>query len=65
MGFIWNSQVWLILIGHVASVYLAHAEALRSFPNQRQASISQIPMLLLMVVFTGVGLWILAQPLQG
>ncbi len=65
MGFIWNSQVWLILIGHVASVYLAHAEALRSFPNQRQASISQIPMLLLMVIFTGVGLWILAQPLQG
>ncbi|MBW2940522.1 hypothetical protein [Zhongshania aquimaris] len=65
MGFIWNSQVWLILIGHVASVYLAHAEALRSFPNARQASISQLPMLLLMVIFTGVGLWILAQPLQG
>jgi len=65
MGLIWNSQVWLILIGHVASVYLAHAEALRSFPSQRQASLSQVPMLLLMVIFTGVGLWILAQPLQG
>jgi hypothetical protein len=65
MGLIWNSQVLLILIGHVASVYLAHAEALRSFSNQRQASISQLPMLLLMVIFTGVGLWILAQPLQG
>ena len=65
MGFIWDSQVWLILIGHVASVYLAHAEALRSFANPRQASISQVPMLLLMVIFTGVGLWILAQPLQG
>mgnify|MGYP003631199294 CR=1 FL=1 len=65
MGLIWNSQVWLILIGHVASVYLAHAEALRSFPTQRQASLSQLPMLLLMVIFTGAGLWILAQPLQG
>ena len=65
MGLIWNSQVWLILTGHVASVYLAHAEALRSFPSQRQASLSQLPMLLLMVIFTGVGLWILAQPLQG
>ncbi|WP_373090097.1 hypothetical protein [Zhongshania sp.] len=65
MGLIWNSQVWLILIGHVASVYLAHAEALRSFPSQRHASLSQLPMLLLMVMFTGVGLWILAQPLQG
>lgn len=65
MGFIWNSQVWLILIGHVASVFLAHAEALRSFSNAKQASISQLPMLLLMVIFTGAGLWILAQPLQG
>lgn len=65
MGVVWNSQVWLILIGHVASVYLAHAEALRVFPNARQATLSQLPMLLLMLVFTGFGLWILAQPLQG
>ena len=65
MGVVWNTQVWLILIGHVASVYLAHAEALRSFPNRAQATLSQIPMLLLMVLFTGIGLWILAQPLQG
>lgn len=65
MGFVWDSQVWLILIGHVASVYLAHVEALRSFTNSRQASLSQLPMLMLMVIFTGVGLWILAQPLQG
>lgn len=65
MGVVWNTQVWLILIGHVASVYLAHAEALRSFPSRTQATLSQIPMLLLMVLFTGIGLWILAQPLQG
>jgi hypothetical protein len=65
MGFIWNSQVWLIIIGHIASVYLAHAEALRSFPNRHHASLSQLPMLLLMIIFTGAGLWILAQPLQA
>ncbi len=65
MGFIWYSQVWLILIGHMASVYLAHAEALNSFPSRRQALLSQLPMLVLMVIFTGAGLWILAQPLQG
>ncbi len=65
MGIIWDSQVWLILIGHVASVYLAHREALRSFNNPRRAALSQLPMLLLMLLFTGAGLWILAQPLQA
>lgn len=65
MGLIWDSQVWLILLGHVASVYLAHVEALRSFSSQRGAALSQLPMLLLMLLFTGAGLWILAQPLQG
>jgi hypothetical protein len=65
MGLIWYSQVGLILLGHVASVYLAHAESLRSFPGRHSALLSQLPMLVLMVIFTGVGLWILAQPLQG
>lgn len=65
MGFIWNSQVWLILIGHIASVMIAHVQALQLFSNPRQAGVSQLPMLVLMVLFTGVGLWILAQPLQG
>lgn len=65
MGFIWNSQVWLILVGHVASVMIAHVQALTVFPNSRAAGISQVPMLMLMVLFTGIGLWILAQPLQG
>lgn len=65
MGFVWNSQVWLILLGHVISVYLAHVVALQTFENRRQATISQIPMLFLMVLFTAAGLWILAQPLQG
>ncbi len=64
-GFIWNSQVLLILLGHVASVYLAHKEALRICSTRRQATLSQLPMLFLMVLFTSAGLWILAQPLQG
>lgn len=64
MGFIWHSQVGLILFGHIVSVYLAHVEALRLFPDRRQALLSQLPMLLLMVLFTTAGLWILAQPIQ-
>jgi hypothetical protein len=65
MGAIWHTQVGLILLGHIVSVHLAHLEALRVFPDRRAAMISQLPMLLLMVLFTSVGLWILAQPIQA
>ncbi|MDO9452068.1 MAG: hypothetical protein Q7J29_04340 [Stagnimonas sp.] len=65
MNLVWHTQVGLILFGHIVSVYLAHMEALRIFPTRRLAAISQIPMLLLMVLFTSVGLWILAQPITS
>jgi hypothetical protein len=64
-GTVWHTQVWLILFGHIVSVYLAHVEALRVFPTQRQATLSQLPMLLLMVAFTTIGLWILGQPISA
>lgn len=64
-SFVWNSQVILILMGHIISVYLSHLVALRVFPNQRQATLSQIPMLLLMVAYTTIGLWILSQPITA
>ena len=62
-GVVWHTQVWLILFGHIVSVYLAHLEALRVFATRRKATLSQLPMLLLMVGFTTIGLWILSQPL--
>lgn len=65
MGNVWYSQVVLMLLGHVASVAVAHVVALRLFPQSRNAALSQLPMLLLMMAFTAFGLWILAQPLQG
>lgn len=64
-GAIWHTQVGLILLGHIISVYLAHLEALRLFSAQRRAIASQIPMLILMVVFTTVGLGILSLPIEG
>lgn len=64
LKWIWHTQVGLIVFGHIVSVWIAHAEALRLFPTRRAAVISQIPMLLLMVAFTTFGLWILAQPIQ-
>jgi hypothetical protein len=65
MAGIWTSQVVLILAGHVAAVWLAHQQALQLERSTGRAALSQLPMLVLMVVFTSVGLWILAQPLQG
>jgi hypothetical protein len=61
--FVWHIQVGLILAGHVVSVYLAHAQALRIFPEGRKALWSQFPMLVLMVALTSVGLWILSLPI--
>ena len=65
MGVVWHTQVGLILFGHIISVYLAHVEALRTFDTPRKATLSQLPMLGLMMLFTSIGLWILAQPISA
>lgn len=64
-GWVWHTQVALILGGHIISVIAAHQLAIRQFRRPRQALASQIPMLLLMVALTVFGLWILSQPLQA
>lgn len=60
---LWNFQVVLIVLGHIASVYIAHMIALRIFGNSKLAAKSQYPMLALMIIYTTFSLWILAQPL--
>lgn len=60
MGLIWHMQVALILAGHLVSVCMAHMISLRIFSSRRQALLSQLPMLLLMIVYTSIGLWILS-----
>jgi len=62
---VWHTQVGLIVLGHIASVALAHQVALQWFATRWQATLSQLPMLLLMLLYTGSGLWILAQPLNA
>lgn len=65
MGWVWHSQVGLILVGHILGVYASHRVALRIFPTRGAALLSQLPMLALMVAFTVAGLWIIAQPLTA
>ncbi len=64
-GFVWHVQVGLILIGHIVSVYVAHLIALDLLKSRRAATLSQLPMLVLMVAFTVAGLWILSQPIRA
>jgi hypothetical protein len=64
-GFVWYSQVALIVAGHVIAVYLAHSISLRLLRDPGRALKSQLPMLVLMVLYTMTSLWILAQPIVG
>jgi hypothetical protein len=63
MWIVWHAQVGVLLVGHVAGVYLAHVVALQVFPTRRRAVASQLPMLALMVAYTCLGLWVLSLPL--
>ena len=59
----WYGAVALIVLGHVIAVYLAHLEAVRVFG--RRALASELPLVALMVGYTTLSLWILAQPIVG
>jgi hypothetical protein len=60
---VWSLLVWAIVIGHVLAVYLAHVVALDVMATRTSAILSQIPLLVLMVVYTMASLWIVAQPI--
>jgi hypothetical protein len=62
-AFVWYLSVTAIVLGHVVSVYLAHVMALRVYGEPRLALRSQLPMLVLMVLYTMSSLWILSQPI--
>lgn len=64
-SYIWHTQVGLILIGHIVSVYLAHIVALKMFHTGTRAMVNQLPMLFFMVGLTAGGLWIMSLPLVG
>ena len=62
---IWNGQLALIVVGHIVGIVIAHLIALRECSDHCRAVISQLPMLVLMVLFTVFGLWVLSLPIQG
>jgi hypothetical protein len=60
---VWIVSVIAIVAGHVAAIYLGHVLAMRIFPEHRAAVRSEGPMLVLMVAYTMLSLWIVAQPI--
>ena len=61
--FAWFTAVTAIVVGHILAVYLAHRVALRTWRTQRSALHSQYPLVVLMLGYTMISLWLLAQPI--
>jgi hypothetical protein len=61
--FAWYTAVVAIVLGHVLAMYLAHRIALARFADRAIARRSQYPLAALMVAYTMLSLWILAQPI--
>jgi hypothetical protein len=57
----WYLQVAFVVVGHVAALILAHDRALVLYSDAKQAVRSQYWMLAVMVGFTSLALWLLAQ----
>ena len=57
-------QMTALVLGHVAALVLAHDRALVVYGSARAATRSQVVMLVVMVVFTTLGLWLLSEALN-
>jgi hypothetical protein len=57
----WYAQVGFVILGHVAALILAHDRALALYSDPKLAVRSQYWMLAVMVGFTTLALWLLAQ----
>jgi hypothetical protein len=57
---IWYVQVGVLVVGHVLGLVLAHERAVALFSSARTAIRTQYAMLVLMVLYTCTGLWLLS-----
>ncbi len=61
---LWIVQVFLVLVGHVYSLWIAQKTSLRLFGSSKAAFRSQLPMLVGMIAFSVFSLWLLKQPME-
>ncbi|MDQ5821889.1 MAG: hypothetical protein M3540_10645 [Actinomycetota bacterium] len=57
---IWYVQCGALVIGHVLGLAVAHDRAVGLFASARTATLTQVPLLALMVLYTVGGLWLLS-----
>lgn len=62
---LWNLQAGAIVGGHLLAVLVAHVVAFRLHGSAAGAARSQLPLAVLMVAYTLLGLWLLAAPTAG
>jgi len=65
MRLIWLSQAAIIVFGHVLAVILAHAHAAQIYGGIRRAFAAGLPLAMFMILYTWLGLWLLAAPKGG
>jgi hypothetical protein len=58
---VWYASVVAIVGGHIAGIVLAHRNALRDAPTR--SVVAGLPMVALMIGYTVLSLWIIAQPI--
>ncbi len=61
IGLVWYLSVAAIVVGHVAGIVLAHRHARHDAPDR--SVIAGLPMVALMIGYTVLSLWIIAQPI--
>ena len=61
IGLVWYLSVAAIVGGHVAGIVLAHRLSLRDSPHR--ATLAGLPVVALMIGYTILSLWIIAQPI--
>ena len=61
---LWAVQVFLVVVGHIYSLWIARHTAASIFPDSKAALRSQLPMLAAMILFSTISLWLLKQPME-
>ncbi|MFT4930354.1 MAG: hypothetical protein ACI91T_000221 [Natronomonas sp.] len=61
-GWFAGLELTFVLVGHVLAICVAHAVAFDLFPDRLQAIRSQYPFIAVMIAYTTLSLWIVAEP---
>lgn len=60
---VWACQMILIVSGHTISIITAHRIAQKTLDGAKRFTLCQLPLLLLMILYTWISLWIASRPL--